>query len=161
MVYQTKNDQDEGDILDGTRVCRECHLRQSITEFFWTTSEHKYRKRVCKTCTKIVNKTWVQSNRSKARANGFRWKLKTAYGLTEADYDAMLLFQEGRCKICQREFSEDRRLVPHVDHDHATGRVRGILCFTCNTGLGKFSDDAKLLQRAIDYLGVDTAAAIL
>ena len=59
----------------------------------------------------------------------------------------MIEVQGGLCLICREKPAK------HVDHDHATGKVRGILCFSCNRGLGKFEDDPSLLERAITYLG--------
>ena len=76
--------------------------------------------------------------------------LKTAYGLTEKDYDSMLSKQGGVCAICGRMPTEGHPL--HVDHDHASGAIRGLLCKQCNTGLGNFQDQIALLSRASDYL---------
>lgn len=70
------------------------------------------------------------------------------YGITVADFKAMWKQQAGRCAICRKK--QERRLT--VDHDHRTGRVRGLLCFNCNIGLGKFQDRARLLERAAAYL---------
>jgi hypothetical protein len=50
------------------------------------------------------------------------------------------------CAVCRQ------REAKHVDHDHETKRIRGILCFNCNRGLGKFGDDVELMGRAVDYL---------
>jgi hypothetical protein len=74
-----------------------------------------------------------------------RTKLKR-YGLTIEDYEVILQTQRGRCAIC-------RGPAPtNVDHDHVTGKVRGILCQRCNIGLGIFYDDPEILKRAIEYL---------
>jgi hypothetical protein len=59
----------------------------------------------------------------------------------------MIEAQGGLCAICEGPLER-----PHVDHDHETGKVRGVLCFNCNGGLGKFADSADLLQRAAEYL---------
>jgi hypothetical protein len=72
------------------------------------------------------------------------------FGLGVEDYDAMLMHQDGGCAICRRPPDPSRRLA--VDHCHATGRVRGLLCGTCNTALGQMRDDPELLRRAIEYL---------
>lgn len=75
------------------------------------------------------------------------------YGLTLADYDRMMAEQGGACSICGSPLpgAGHKRLV--VDHCHATGRVRGLLCNPCNIGLANFRDDRLLLASAIRYLG--------
>jgi hypothetical protein len=70
-------------------------------------------------------------------------------GLTPLDYERMLVAQNGVCAIC-RQRDNGKRLA--VDHSHATGRVRGLLCFSCNTGIGKLGDDPARLRLAADYL---------
>jgi uncharacterized C2H2 Zn-finger protein len=81
--------------------------------------------------------------------------LKQLYGMTEAEYQVLLEQQGGVCGICRCLPADERsgptRLV--VDHDHATGRVRGLLCRGCNLGLGCLKDDVVLLTSAIRYLG--------
>jgi hypothetical protein len=76
--------------------------------------------------------------------------LKRKYGMTIEQYLAMLAAQGGGCFICTRPPREDSSL--HVDHDHSTGTVRGILCFACNNALADFQEDTQLLRKAIDYL---------
>ena len=80
--------------------------------------------------------------------------LKGRYGITEEDYQLMLEDQHHLCPICRRFLPGyyDSDLCAPVDHDHATGAVRGILCGNCNTGLGMFRDRVAYLQRAIQYL---------
>jgi hypothetical protein len=75
-------------------------------------------------------------------------KLKQVYGLSTADYNAMLRQQNGACAICRRTSAE--RLC--VDHCHKTNRVRGLLCRKCNTGLGCYGDDPERIAAAIAYL---------
>lgn len=67
------------------------------------------------------------------------------------DYDAMLMAQDGRCAICADPVTSEGRALA-VDHCHASGRVRGLLCDPCNLGLGKFRDDPARLRAAIAYL---------
>jgi hypothetical protein len=73
------------------------------------------------------------------------------YGLTPDDYDRMVVEQGGVCAICHRPEKAKLGLL-HVDHDHTNNRVRGLLCQQCNTGLGKFQDNIRILQSAINYL---------
>lgn len=80
--------------------------------------------------------------------------LRKLYDLTSADVEAMLDRQGGRCAICQGSEPGGNAKHWHVDHDHATGRVRGLLCMKCNVGLGYFQDDPTLLINACAYLGV-------
>jgi len=86
----------------------------------------------------------------KAAERTWRWRLKHKYGITEAEYDVQYALQRGRCAICDREF--DPRQRPATDHNHETGRFRGILCHPCNWILGYARDDQSVLAFAIDYL---------
>lgn len=74
------------------------------------------------------------------------------YGLTSEEYEALLAKQGGVCAICGLDEWPGKHNVPRVDHDHKTGRVRGILCDHCNFGLGKFKDDPARLIAAVRYL---------
>lgn len=70
------------------------------------------------------------------------------YKLLAHEYQDLALKQEGRCAICDEPFNDD----DHVDHCHTSGKVRGLLCHSCNRGLGFFKDSALRLIRAINYL---------
>ena len=78
-------------------------------------------------------------------------KLKEKFGITLAEYEAMLLAQNGRCAICDGPPS-GRWQSLHVDHSHATGKVRALLCHHCNVALGLAEDDPRLLRAMADYL---------
>lgn len=78
------------------------------------------------------------------------WKPRVSkYGMTVDDYEALVLAQGGVCAICNGRPGRKRLAV---DHDHATGAVRGLLCEACNLALGGFRDDPTLLLRAAEYL---------
>lgn len=78
-------------------------------------------------------------------------------GLTANEYRAMYQFQGETCAICRRATGKTRRLA--VDHDHQTGRVRGLLCRPCNKMLGHGRDDPSFFRRAAGYLTVPPAVA--
>lgn len=86
-----------------------------------------------------------EKHRSHVRKNNLR-----KYGLTPEDFDALLEKQAGLCVICKEELSPGRGR--HVDHDHGTGAVRGILCNGCNVGLGYFRDSPEILKSAANYV---------
>jgi hypothetical protein len=88
-----------------------------------------------------ASKKWRAKNSGVVRDK----MLRCRYGITTADFDAMLARQCGKCAICE----SNKRLC--VDHDHVTGRVRGILCHSCNVNL-KHHVTAELLRRQADYL---------
>lgn len=83
--------------------------------------------------------------------------LKRKYKISLNEYNEMLIKQNYVCFICQKKNTKkDHRTQKtqtlHVDHCHANGKVRGLLCSKCNLGLGTFNDDVKLLQKSIEYL---------
>ena len=86
----------------------------------------------------------------KHRKNKRKYKLKHKYGITEEQYDEMMKKQGGVCAACRSEFRSTK--TTHLDHCHATGKVRGILCHNCNRALGAVQDKIENLNALIDYL---------
>ena len=112
-------------------------------------------------------KEWVQKNREKVNAsnrkrynslsseekrNRNRRQQISLYGLTVEQYDAMLMEQNYVCAICNKSEKSSTRGVLFIDHDHKTDKVRGLLCDSCNRGLGYFYDNTSFLRNAIKYL---------
>ena len=101
-----------------------------------------------------------RSKLSTAQKAELRWKynLSSVYGITEEQYEAMLTVQGGRCAICRSlptwNWPRDGRSQPRlcIDHDHQTGKVRGLLCHACNVGIGNLGDDASRVRAALTYL---------
>jgi hypothetical protein len=79
-------------------------------------------------------------------------KYKNQYGLTLEQIDMMLIQQNHKCKLCGISLAETKRCI---DHDHNTGKVRGILCNKCNSGLGHFNDNEDMLMRAAKYIKLE------
>lgn len=100
---------------------------------------------------RFCSKECKERNEFIQRREGHRGRWLKRYGLTPGQFDARLVEQGGRCKICGTTEVPARGSFC-VDHDHATGVVRGLLCAECNKGLGQFKDSPELLRAAIDYL---------
>lgn len=115
-------------------------------------------KRQCNDCRAAVQRAYVERNRmtvyerNKAwrDAGGTRASTVGAYGLTVTEYESLLAAQGGLCGICKETCPSGRNLA--VDHDHETGKVRGLLCTRCNPGLGYFRDDAERLRAALQWI---------
>lgn len=93
----------------------------------------------------IVHRAWAVKNREKVRG----YLLQKDHGITLEFYNELLEIQRGVCAICGGK-NDGKNLV--VDHDHKTGKVRGLLCFKCNVALGLLNDDFVLLYVAHEYL---------
>lgn len=92
---------------------------------------------------------WRAERKRRARAaHGYR--LTKTYGITLEEYEEILAYQGGVCEVCRRATGRTRRLS--VDHDHKTGRIRGLLCGPCNKMLGHGRDDPWFFHRAAGYL---------
>lgn len=130
------------------KKCASCKEEKPISLFHIRKSGSPYS--YCNTCENIKSRASYHKHRDKKIVAGKIWKLKARYNLTPEQYNNMLIKQNGVCYICQIE--SDKAL--HIDHCHETGTVRGLLCQSCNHGLGFFKDSVKLLERAIEYLRV-------
>lgn len=119
------------DVPPGHKYCRACQQTKPISE--WPRRE-KNADGVAFRCRECMS------------ARDRRRHLATSYGLTPEAAADLKARQNGRCIICLRA------PAVHVDHDHVTGEVRGVLCFRCNAGLGQLGDSPHTLRRAADYL---------
>ncbi len=153
----------DGDyVREDGRICKACYQKEKraaaitpgICANCGKTFEPKRRYSVesgrsmycSRTCKDIA---WRKNGRhAEASMKSYYWR---RYGITE---DEALALRSAGCSICgaASDGADGRWGNLHIDHDHVTGRVRGALCTTCNTGLGQFKDDPELLQKAIEYL---------
>ena len=81
------------------------------------------------------------------------YDLMKSYSITKNDYEVLLKQQNNKCKICGSEpplVGKKKYLC--VDHDHKTGKIRGLLCDKCNRGIGLLNDDYKIIQNALNYI---------
>lgn len=129
------------DVPDGHRLCPDCSTTKPLEDFPRNRSGRAGFGSYCKPCHNKRGKASLDK-----RGGSRHYHLRRRYGIGQADFEYLLAEQGGVCAICEAANPE------HVDHDHATGRVRGILCFNCNGGLGQFRDNAEYLGNAIDYL---------
>ena len=108
------------------------------------------------------NRIYRAANREKLRAkdkirregNPYRYRdsyLRRKFKISEKFFETMLAAQDGRCAICKRTWVEDIRQFA-VDHDHETGKIRGVLCSSCNRALGLMGDNVAALRAAVAYL---------
>ncbi|MDA7514193.1 endonuclease VII domain-containing protein [bacterium] len=98
-----------------------------------------------------------EKNRKYNKLNGRKQRLRRRYGMTEKDYQLMLKNQNGTCAICnEKEKAIDKQTgkikALSVDHSHVTGAIRGLLCQSCNVGIGQLDDNIERMNQAIKYL---------
>ena len=133
--------------LFNLKFCRVCGRELSLDQFSPDYSRADGRRATCRQCSNEAFKA--------ARKNDYY--VLRHYGLTIAEYDALLAAQGGVCAICGKPETKryertggGYRLA--VDHDHETGKVRALLCHACNAGIGHFNNDPELMAVAIHYL---------
>jgi hypothetical protein len=141
-----------------TKQCSKCQLEKHFSAFHKNTRKPDGHSDQCKSC----RKNYYSLPQVKRQGNLNRQKNYSSikrkaqqlrkYGLSLADYDAMLEKQGNGCAICGRQLTDPDGRKLAVDHCHKTKVVRGILCCNCNNGLGRFNDDPVLLFRAAVYL---------
>jgi transcription elongation factor Elf1 len=130
------------------RICKKCHTSDIKKIYFENHEEAKLKKRVRREKNKEkINEKNRKNYYSKLRG----YHLKRHFNITLEEYEKMFTEQKGVCAICNEPESVEGRMLA-VDHDHNNGNVRALLCYGCNTGLGRFKDDIKMLLKAVDYL---------
>ncbi len=127
------------------RCCTLCGEVKCILFFFRHRDSKDGRRRYCNTCSSKHQRKYVEANPDRARR----------YSITYDEYMALIERQSGCCAICGNPPQDKnqygvKRLA--IDHDHATGQIRGLLCYNCNVMLGHARDSVDVLQSAIAYL---------
>ena len=107
----------------------------------------------CKSCmSKIYTTKEYKEVRKHPRYAKIKRDFKVkSFGISVEEYEKMIELQENKCAICDVHHSELNKLLS-VDHNHSTGKVRGLLCVRCNFGIGYFKENIKILERAIEYV---------
>lgn len=100
-----------------------------------------------------------RAKKSERRTTAQEKRLIDTYAIDLDEYEAIKAYQDGKCAICQRATGASKALA--VDHDHATGYNRGLLCGTCNKTLGHARDQIEFFERAIEYLKNPPAFAVI
>jgi len=133
----------------GYKFCPRCRCELPLDAFGRNRSTGDGRTTYCRVCHNAVGKANTE------RRGGSRdYHLRRRYGIGQAEVDAMIQAQGGLCAACKTDEPK------HVDHDHKTGRVRGMLCSLCNQALGNVRDEISRLRGLIDYLHRDRIAAL-
>ena len=144
------------------KKCTKCGKTKPLSKFSKRAQSQDGYQLWCKKCTKEYRREYYSANAEQAKVhNKSQYKrnpiiarrsfLKRAYGLTLADYDVMLEAQGNRCVICGKTPEEEGERLS-VDHDHETGRVRGLLCDDCNRAIGMLGESTQRLRSAANYL---------
>ena len=144
-----------GEVVGQARICTKCGKCGTANDFHIrsrTKSDgtlYQFLRAQCKECVRKQNRERMRQRDPNKKHDSH---LKLHFGITQDDYESMLVAQKGRCRICGSITPGQRNHFFCVDHCHSTGEVRGLLCDTCNKGLGQFQDKAELLEKAAAYL---------
>ena len=130
------------------KVCTKCGVRKERSEYHKDSSRNDGITAYCKECKLKINNNWRINNPEKMLQSQRRTKRKLRYGILPEEYDQLLIEQNNKCAICRSPIGYESA----VDHDHETGKVRGLLCGSCNKGLGFFKDNIDSLKAAAKYL---------
>jgi hypothetical protein len=145
--------------------CSKCRQVKPKDEFYKDNSRKDGRCCRCKICATAYAKEYHRrpevKKREKAYSKGYHYRpeikrrqqsyaLQRTFGITIVDKETLFDIQNGSCAICKRKLNEISKA--HIDHDHKTDKIRGLLCHNCNTALGMLRDDTGILYEAIKYL---------
>lgn len=127
--------------------CTETKPLEDFSRSKRTADGHQY---YCKPCAADAKRASCAKHADKHKAREFRYRIRKMYGMAVEDLEQMLLDQEGRCAVCRDEIALGDTAA--VDHCHATGKVRGVLCRHCNIALGHLRDDPSRVASLHEYI---------
>ena len=140
----------------GMSYCTRCDNYKDWARFSKDENRRGGLKSICKDCDKLLRTAYYATTKDKSSARMRKRNLNHYYGICEDEYQAMFEAQGGKCAICgEIETGMTKGVLRQnltVDHDHETGKIRGLLCMACNLALGGFKDRIENLANAIDYL---------
>ena len=168
------------------KICTVCGESKPLADFYKMAGMRDGHRNECKACNLVAKRRRYEADPAKYIAMVARWQkanpervretrrrrnahperqrkqrdsyYRRTYGISADEFDALLEKQDGGCAICGRKPERDPSF--HLDHDHLTGEIRGILCLSCNQGVGQFQDDPGLLERAAAYIREGRAPAV-
>ena len=128
------------------KKCVKCKNEKRESDFYENLRASSGLHSYCKKCVTDVNASWKRKNPLKARS----YAIKARYGISEDKVRDLLARQNFKCAICMVKI--DFRFSGHIDHDHKSGEVRGILCGSCNRAIGLLKDDHVVIAEAAAYI---------
>lgn len=132
------------------KTCSKCGKTLPLNSFSDDGRGKQGKASRCKDCEKARKLEWNRQNKEWKRNNYFQ----TKYSISSKEYDIMFEKQDGKCAICSQTPEQTHRKMLYVDHNHTTGKVRGLLCHHCNTSLGLAKDNIEVLYKMIKYLEI-------
>jgi hypothetical protein len=144
----------------GVKWCPACKVEKLLDSYSICRSGKRkgHPAGACKECRTVLHKTRKRADPTIYERIEWPCKLKKLYGITVEQYDSLLAEQKGCCAICgstssySRNYKNTARAKFSVDHCHATGKVRGLLCTKCNRALGLLNDSIESVLRMSEYL---------
>lgn len=133
--------------------CSKCKQTKPVGNFDLDCQKRDGLRSACKACRSAYAQGYNSTARGKASMR--QRQLKHHYGITQDDYDLLLAQQDGRCAVCgmlPNGKPQTNGAILHVDHNHATGQVRSLLCQDCNQAIGLLKEDPALFDAAKRYV---------
>lgn len=154
-----------------SKICKHCNLEKPFEDFGKEKRTKTGIKARCRKCDNLYSKKYIETRREYGRKEenkirrkeimkspqgkeiNFKNNLKKFYNITPEQYYNTLKEQNECCAICGKHYSLFNTRL-HVDHNHSTGKIRGLLCLNCNHLIGKAHESTEILNSAIQYLNL-------
>ena len=152
------------DCIEQIKECTKCHISKDPNQFRKNDRLKSGLNSWCKNCENLATRSRYIPRGDNKRGKGIKPPIsktrdyirnqsyKSAYSITLEDYTNMYNEQEGKCKICSEERNAGGNKGLVIDHCHKTGKVRGLLCPSCNSAIGKLKEDPEIFKLAMNYL---------